>query len=323
MVLDGGVDRALRLGERALGGLRGVGEWTAEGGDEEVVGRLVEPERARLAGAADHAAGGAGEALEVLALAAARAGGELRREAGRQQQLEAKGERVGAAGPVGLRVEQRELVGEQVVDALMRVAVVEQAGDRVAGAGSGVDRRAVLPELSVAGQRLGARDRQEVAPPLVEHELEAEERLQPAAEARLGAADALGDRAHPPAVRGIEVEDPVGLAVAHGAQDDALGLQRARQRVPPILIEVMRRMTVYTTEPCGYCRTAKALLAKRGISYEEINLARDPEGRAELVRLTGMMTFPQVVIDGAPLGGYQELVRADRDGVLEDLQAAA
>jgi glutaredoxin 3 len=85
----------------------------------------------------------------------------------------------------------------------------------------------------------------------------------------------------------------------------------------------MRRMTVYTTEPCGYCRTAKALLAKRGISYEEINLVRDPEGRAELVRLTGMMTFPQVVIDGEALGGYQELVRADRDGQLADLAEAA
>ena len=85
----------------------------------------------------------------------------------------------------------------------------------------------------------------------------------------------------------------------------------------------MRRMTVYTTDPCGYCRTAKALLAKRRIPYEEINLARDPEGRAELVRLTGMMTFPQVVIDGEPLGGYQELVKADRDGQLEELGEAA
>ena len=94
------------------------------------------------------------------------------------------------------------------------------------------------------------------------------ERLKPAAEARLGAANARGDRAHSPAVRGIEMKDPVGLAVAHGAQDDALGLQRARQRVPPILTEVMRRMTVYTTDPCGYCRTAKALLAKRGIWNE-------------------------------------------------------
>ena len=85
----------------------------------------------------------------------------------------------------------------------------------------------------------------------------------------------------------------------------------------------MSRMKVFTTEPCGYCRTAKALLAKRRIAYEEVNLARDPEGRAELVRLTGMMTFPQVVIDGEPLGGYQELVRADREGSLAALAAAA
>jgi glutaredoxin 3 len=85
----------------------------------------------------------------------------------------------------------------------------------------------------------------------------------------------------------------------------------------------MNRVTIYTTEPCGYCRTAKALLDKRGIPYEEINLARDPEGRAELVRLTGMMTFPQVVIDGDNIGGYQELAQADRAGRLVDLAEAA
>jgi glutaredoxin 3 len=85
----------------------------------------------------------------------------------------------------------------------------------------------------------------------------------------------------------------------------------------------MPRVTVYTTEPCGYCRTAKALLQKRGIAYEEINLAKDPSGRAELVRMTGMMTFPQVVIDEQPIGGYQELVQADRTGRLSELAEAA
>jgi glutaredoxin 3 len=85
----------------------------------------------------------------------------------------------------------------------------------------------------------------------------------------------------------------------------------------------MTRLTIYTTEPCGYCRTAKALLDKRGIPYEEINLAKDPSGRAELVKLTGMMTFPQVVIDGEPIGGYQELARADRAGRLAELAVAA
>ena len=85
----------------------------------------------------------------------------------------------------------------------------------------------------------------------------------------------------------------------------------------------MNRVTIYTTEPCGYCRTAKALLDKRGIPYEEINLARDPEGRAELVRLTGMMTFPQVIIDGDNIGGYQELAQADLAGRLAELAEAA
>jgi glutaredoxin 3 len=85
----------------------------------------------------------------------------------------------------------------------------------------------------------------------------------------------------------------------------------------------MTRLTIYTTEPCGYCRTAKALLDKRAIPYEEINLAKDPEGRAELVRMTGMMTFPQVVIDGEAIGGYQELALADRAGRLKELAEAA
>ena len=85
----------------------------------------------------------------------------------------------------------------------------------------------------------------------------------------------------------------------------------------------MSRVTLYTTDPCPFCRTAKALLQRRNIPYAEIPLAKDPEGRAELVRKTGMMTFPQVIIDGESLGGYQELVRADRAGRLDGLSEAA
>ena len=68
---------------------------------------------------------------------------------------------------------------------------------------------------------------------------------------------------------------------------------------------------------------AKSLLAKRGVAYDEINLAKDPAGRSELVRITGMMTFPQVVIDDEPIGGYQELIQADRAGRLAELAEAA
>jgi glutaredoxin 3 len=84
----------------------------------------------------------------------------------------------------------------------------------------------------------------------------------------------------------------------------------------------MADVVVYTTEPCGFCRQAKALLKSRGVPFEEVNLAKDPDGRADLVSRTGQMTFPQVLIDGRPLGGFRELLEADRDGLLDDLLAA-
>jgi len=84
----------------------------------------------------------------------------------------------------------------------------------------------------------------------------------------------------------------------------------------------MKPITVYTTDNCSMCAGAKKLLARREISYEEINLARDPDGRAKLSELTGMLTFPQIVIDGETLGGFNELLAADRAGRLSELLAA-
>jgi glutaredoxin 3 len=82
-------------------------------------------------------------------------------------------------------------------------------------------------------------------------------------------------------------------------------------------------VTVYTTENCSRCVSAKTLLGRRGIAYQEINLAKDPDGRAELQQRTGMVTFPQIVIDGETLGGFDELLAADRAGRLKELTAAA
>jgi glutaredoxin 3 len=84
----------------------------------------------------------------------------------------------------------------------------------------------------------------------------------------------------------------------------------------------MRLVTVYTTDRCSRCVNAKELLARRGIGFEEVNLARDPDGRAELQRRTGMFTFPQILIGEVPLGGWDELVAAEREGRLRQLVSA-
>lgn len=84
----------------------------------------------------------------------------------------------------------------------------------------------------------------------------------------------------------------------------------------------MPSVTLYTTDSCSRCVSAKMLLKRRGIPYEEINLARDPDGRAELETKTGMVTFPQVVIGTETIGGFDQLLAADRAGRLRDLVAA-
>lgn len=91
----------------------------------------------------------------------------------------------------------------------------------------------------------------------------------------------------------------------------------------PAILEDVSDVLVYTTENCPFCIRAKALLDARGVTYREVNLERDPDGRAELVRKTGMMTFPQVLIDDVLVGGFQETLAADRSGRLAELLAPA
>jgi glutaredoxin 3 len=84
----------------------------------------------------------------------------------------------------------------------------------------------------------------------------------------------------------------------------------------------MRQITVYTTVPCSFCLRVKDLLSARSVEFAEINLSKDPIGRAELARKTGMMSFPQVLVDGELLGGFAEVLAAAESGRLDELLAA-
>ena len=84
----------------------------------------------------------------------------------------------------------------------------------------------------------------------------------------------------------------------------------------------MAAVTMYTTRWCGYCVRAKALLDRKGVPYDEIRLDEDPAFRQRLFELTGGWTVPQILIDGEPIGGYTELWRLDRAGLLDARLAA-
>jgi len=78
-------------------------------------------------------------------------------------------------------------------------------------------------------------------------------------------------------------------------------------------------IVIYGTETCGYCSAARMLLKKKGVAYEDILVSRDPQKRAEMERLSGRRTVPQIFIDDQPVGGFEDLQALDRDGRLDEL----
>ena len=84
----------------------------------------------------------------------------------------------------------------------------------------------------------------------------------------------------------------------------------------------MADVTVYTTESCPFCMRAKAFLDQRGVQYDEVFISRsDDAGRERLVAETGGYTFPQIIIDGRNIGGWDQLSALDSAGELDALLA--
>lgn len=81
----------------------------------------------------------------------------------------------------------------------------------------------------------------------------------------------------------------------------------------------MAQIVIYTTTYCPYCAAAKALLRSKKVAFEEIDVTRNAEGRAEMEALSGRRTVPQIFIDGRPIGGYDDARRLDAGGELDRL----
>lgn len=86
----------------------------------------------------------------------------------------------------------------------------------------------------------------------------------------------------------------------------------------------MPKIEVYSTAVCPYCVAAKNLLKAKGLAWEEVRVDTDPALRdAMLERSGGRRTVPQIFINNQHVGGYDDLVAADRSGKLAQLLGAA
>jgi len=84
----------------------------------------------------------------------------------------------------------------------------------------------------------------------------------------------------------------------------------------------MQTVEIYTSPMCGFCHAAKRLLNKKGISFAEIDVARQPERRQEMMRrANGGHTVPQIFVGKTHVGGCDDLFDLEMDGKLDLLLA--
>ena len=85
----------------------------------------------------------------------------------------------------------------------------------------------------------------------------------------------------------------------------------------------MKPVEIYTSPLCGFCHAAKRLLKSKGVAFSEVDIARDPDRRAEMIhRANGGRTVPQIFVGDDHVGGCDELYALDRAGKLDSLLAA-
>jgi glutaredoxin len=84
------------------------------------------------------------------------------------------------------------------------------------------------------------------------------------------------------------------IAAGNGHLDELLASQEAANR---------KRVIIYTTSTCPFCKAAKQYMDAKGIEYEEVNLETSPEGREAFAKYGGN-GVPLIVVGDKTLRGF-------------------
>lgn len=74
-----------------------------------------------------------------------------------------------------------------------------------------------------------------------------------------------------------------------------------------------KKVIIYTTPTCVYCKMTKDFFDKNGVQYEERNVQEDLKARQEMVDKSHQLGVPVIEIDGEIFVGF------DRSGLTKAL----
>ncbi len=69
-----------------------------------------------------------------------------------------------------------------------------------------------------------------------------------------------------------------------------------------------KKVVIYSTPTCPYCKRAKEYLSRKGISYTDIDVAQDKEKAKEMTQKSGQMSVPVIIIDDKIVVGFNQVL---------------
>lgn len=67
-----------------------------------------------------------------------------------------------------------------------------------------------------------------------------------------------------------------------------------------------KRVILFSSSSCPWCSRVKNYLREKGVPVKEIKVDKDPDAAKELVRMTGQMSVPVLLIGRATVTGFDK-----------------
>jgi len=67
-----------------------------------------------------------------------------------------------------------------------------------------------------------------------------------------------------------------------------------------------KKVTIYVTPTWPWCHRAKEYLSRKGVAYTEYDVAKDREKAREMIKKSGQMAVPVIMIDDQVVVGFNQ-----------------
>ncbi len=82
------------------------------------------------------------------------------------------------------------------------------------------------------------------------------------------------------------------------------------------IVDTITKIEIYGHATCSYCKAAMRFLEGRGLEYIYYEAKLDDEKREEMLRVGKGRTYPQIIVNGIAIGGYDDMIALDQSGEL-------